>query len=195
MMFGVFTVRVPRPGWQPGGLDAGRSAAKTMVTTENVTADRAIRTPQFWLLWVVLCMNVTAGIGVLGQASPMIQEMFPGSITAAAAARVRRAAEPRQHGRAVLLVVALGLRRPEGHVRDVLRAGRRAVRRRAVDRPSGERRAVRAGLRGHHEHVRRRFRDDSRVPPRHVRHACRSARFTGGCSPRGPPPACSGPCS
>jgi MFS family permease len=85
MMFGVFTVRVPRPGWQPAGW-VPSDHPKPMVTTGNVTADRAIRTPQFWLLWVVLCMNVTAGIGVLGQASPMIQEMFPGSITAAAAA-------------------------------------------------------------------------------------------------------------
>lgn len=57
-----------------------------MVATGNVTADEAIKTRQFWLLWVVLCVNVTAGIGVLGQASPMIQEMFPGSITVAAAA-------------------------------------------------------------------------------------------------------------
>jgi MFS family permease len=57
-----------------------------MMTQGNVTAEKAISTPQFWLLWVVLCMNVTAGIGVLGQASPMIQEMFPGTITAAAAA-------------------------------------------------------------------------------------------------------------
>jgi MFS family permease len=85
MMFGVFTVRVPRPGWQPRGWTPSEHPKK-MVTRENVTASLAIRTPQFWLLWVVLCMNVTAGIGVLGQASPMIQEMFPGSITAAAAA-------------------------------------------------------------------------------------------------------------
>jgi len=84
MMFGVFTIRVPRPGWQPRGMPSDRP--KKMVTTENVTANLAIRTPQFWLLWVMLCMNVTAGIGVLGQASPMIQEMFPGAITAAAAA-------------------------------------------------------------------------------------------------------------
>jgi MFS family permease len=48
--------------------------------------DTAIRTPQFWLLWWVLCLNVTAGIGVLGQASAMAQEMFPGRITPAAAA-------------------------------------------------------------------------------------------------------------
>ena len=85
MMFGVFTVRVPRPGWQPRGWTPSEHPKK-MVTKENVTASLAIRTPQFWLLWVVLCMNVTAGIGVLGQASPMIQEMFPGSITVAAAA-------------------------------------------------------------------------------------------------------------
>jgi MFS family permease len=85
MMFGVFTVRIPRPGWQPRGWTPSKRPRK-MVTTENVTANLAIRTPQFWLLWVMLCVNVTAGIGVLGQASPMIQEMFPGSITAAAAA-------------------------------------------------------------------------------------------------------------
>ena len=85
MMFGVFTVRIPRPDWRPRGWTP-MERPRSMITTSNVTADRAIRTPQFWLLWVVLCMNVTAGIGVLGQASPMIQEMFPGSITAAAAA-------------------------------------------------------------------------------------------------------------
>ncbi len=46
---------------------------------------QALKTPQFWLIWIVLCMNVTAGIGVLGQASAMSQEMFPGRVTAAAA--------------------------------------------------------------------------------------------------------------
>jgi MFS family permease len=85
MMFGVFTVRVPPPDWAPHGWIPAEHP-KPMVTTGNVMADRAIRTPQFWLLWMVLCMNVTAGIGVLGQASPMIQEMFPGSISASAAA-------------------------------------------------------------------------------------------------------------
>jgi MFS family permease len=85
MMYGVFTVRIPRPEWRPAGW-VPPERPRRMVTSENVTAKRAIRTPQFWLLWVVLCMNVTAGIGVLGQASPMIQEMFPGSITASAAA-------------------------------------------------------------------------------------------------------------
>ena len=85
MLFGVFTVRVPRPDWQPRGW-ARSERSRPLVTTGNVTADRAITTPQFWLLWAVLCLNVTAGIGVLGQASPMIQEMFSGSISANAAA-------------------------------------------------------------------------------------------------------------
>jgi MFS family permease len=57
-----------------------------LVTNANVLVDMAWRTPQFWLLWGVLCMNVTAGIGVLGQASPMIQEIFSGKVTPSAAA-------------------------------------------------------------------------------------------------------------
>jgi MFS family permease len=85
MMFGVFTVRLPAPDWKPAGYKPPERANE-MITTANVTADQAIRTPQFWLLWTVLFLNVTAGIGVLGQASPMIQEMFPGVISAAAAA-------------------------------------------------------------------------------------------------------------
>jgi MFS family permease len=98
MMFGVFTVRLPAPGWKPAGApearkpEAGRPEAGGAVRTghappgANVHVDEALKTKQFWLLWAVLCLNVTAGIGVLGQASPMIQEMFPGVITAAAAA-------------------------------------------------------------------------------------------------------------
>jgi MFS family permease len=57
-----------------------------MVTQANVVVNQAWRTPQFWLLWGVLCMNVSAGIGVLGQASPMIQEVFSGRVSAAGAA-------------------------------------------------------------------------------------------------------------
>jgi MFS family permease len=85
MMCGAFTVRVPPPGWRPARWVAP-DKPRRLVTNSNVTAARAIGTPQFWLLWVVLCLNVTAGIGVLGQASPMIQEMFPGLISAGAAA-------------------------------------------------------------------------------------------------------------
>jgi MFS family permease len=85
MMIGVLTVRVPAEGWKPAGW-VPSAHAKKLVTTANVELDVAWRTPQFWLLWGVLCMNVTAGIGVLGQASPMIQEMFTGRVTPASAA-------------------------------------------------------------------------------------------------------------
>ena len=59
---------------------------KPLVTTQNVFVYQALKTPQFWLIWWVLCLNVTAGIGVLGQASAMSQEMFPGRVTVTAAA-------------------------------------------------------------------------------------------------------------
>jgi len=84
MMFGVFTVRVPQAGWKPEGWVAP-AKPRALVTPHNVEVNAAFATPQFWFLWVVLCMNVTAGIGILEQASPMIQELFKGRITAAAA--------------------------------------------------------------------------------------------------------------
>jgi MFS transporter len=76
MMIGVFSVRVPSPDWKPAGWIPS-TKPNSLITTANVSVDVAWKTPQFWLLWGVLCMNVTAGIGVLGTASPMIQEMFP----------------------------------------------------------------------------------------------------------------------
>jgi MFS family permease len=75
MMFGVFTIRVPAEGWKPAGWTPASTAGK-MMTDGHVDADQAIKTPQFYLLFAVLALNVTAGIGVLGQASVMIQEMF-----------------------------------------------------------------------------------------------------------------------
>lgn len=85
MMIGATIVRVPREGWLPEGWTPPVKQ-NAMVTTADVHIDDALKTPQFWLLWGVLCLNVTAGIGVLGQASAMSQEMFPGRITPAAAA-------------------------------------------------------------------------------------------------------------
>ncbi|MCI9888130.1 OFA family MFS transporter [Micrococcales bacterium 31B] len=76
MMFGAFTVRVPAADWKPEGFDPTRRKVDAMVTSNHVSADNAIKTPQFWLLWVVLFCNVTAGIGILEQASPMIQDFF-----------------------------------------------------------------------------------------------------------------------
>jgi len=74
MGFGAITVRVPAKGWRPAGWEA-RGLASTDAAFA-VGVDRAWRTPQFWLLWAVLALNVTAGIGILGQASLMCQDMF-----------------------------------------------------------------------------------------------------------------------
>jgi MFS family permease len=84
MASGALLFRVPEPGWRPPGWTP--ATAKTLVTTHNVDPATATRTRPFWLLWAVLCLNVTAGIGVLGQASAMIQEVFQGRITTGAAA-------------------------------------------------------------------------------------------------------------
>ena len=75
MSFGALIVRVPAEGWKPRGWEP-KEHVKPLVTNASVAVDTAWRTPQFWLLWVVLCMNVSAGIGIIGQASPMIQDMF-----------------------------------------------------------------------------------------------------------------------
>ncbi|WP_164700066.1 OFA family MFS transporter [Modestobacter sp. KNN46-3] len=86
MMFGAFIIRVPAPDWRPDGFDPSTVKAKSLVTTENVSANNAIKTPQFWLLWTVLFCNVTAGIGILEQAAPMIQDFFRNGETSAVAA-------------------------------------------------------------------------------------------------------------
>ncbi|MGA9006509.1 MAG: OFA family MFS transporter [Xanthobacteraceae bacterium] len=85
MVVGAFIVRLPEPGWKPAGYTPPVVERK-LITRNDVFVYDALKTPQFWLIWWVLCLNVTAGIGVLGQASAMSQEMFPGHITAIAAA-------------------------------------------------------------------------------------------------------------
>jgi MFS family permease len=74
MSLGVLLVRVPRGETPVAG-------APSAVQGPQVSAKSAIRTPQFWCLWVVLCMNVTAGIGILEKAAPMIQDFFKGTST------------------------------------------------------------------------------------------------------------------
>jgi MFS family permease len=81
MMIGAALVRVPGADFKPAAV-----VARTTSISPDVYVYDALKTPQFWLLWGVLCMNVTAGIGVLGQASPMSQEIFAGRVTAVAAA-------------------------------------------------------------------------------------------------------------
>ncbi|MFF0990082.1 OFA family MFS transporter [Kocuria nitroreducens] len=76
MLFGAFTIRVPAADWKPEGFDPSKVKSKALVTKNHVSARNAIRTRQFWLVWIVLFCNVTAGIGILEQAAPMIQDFF-----------------------------------------------------------------------------------------------------------------------
>lgn len=85
MAIGALGFRVPPPGWAPTGWVPSATTG-TLISRATVHPTEAVKTPQFYLLWAVLCLNVTAGIGVLGQASAMIQEMFRNRIDAAAAA-------------------------------------------------------------------------------------------------------------
>jgi MFS family permease len=81
MMTGAFAYRVPPTGWKPAGWQGvEQRRSDNMITQRHVHVSRAWRTPQFWLLWGVLCLNVSAGIGVIGMASPMLQEIFGGRL-------------------------------------------------------------------------------------------------------------------
>jgi MFS family permease len=79
MMIGAFRYRLPPTGWRPEGWTPP-SEKKTMITEHQVHLNNAHKTPQFWLIWWVLCLNVSAGIGVIGMASPMLQEIFAGKL-------------------------------------------------------------------------------------------------------------------
>ena len=92
MLIAAFSYRIPRQGWLPAGWTPPTEGTeeKKMVTTHNVDIDEALKTRQFYQLWIVLCMNVSAGIGVLGVASTMMSEIFgttlPGMVNGAFAA-------------------------------------------------------------------------------------------------------------
>jgi len=85
MTLGAFGFRVAPSGWKPSGWTPSAMATNSLITTHNVHLDKAWKTPQFWLIWGVLCTNVTAGIGVLAMASPMFQDLFGGKLIHAAA--------------------------------------------------------------------------------------------------------------
>jgi MFS family permease len=79
---GAVAIRLPPPGWKPAGWTPRAERAQH----RDASPEQALRTKQFWLLWLVLCLNVAAGIGVLGQASTMIQEVFDRRVSPEAAA-------------------------------------------------------------------------------------------------------------
>ena len=81
MIGGAFGYRVPASGWKPAGwTPPATQGTNAMITTRHVHVKRVWGIPQFWLIWMALTMNVSAGIGVIGMASPMLQEVFGGSL-------------------------------------------------------------------------------------------------------------------
>ena len=76
MLGGAFGYRIPPNGWRPAGWNPAATDGKTMITRRHVHLSKAWKTPQFWCIWIVLCMNVSAGIGVIAMASPMFQDVF-----------------------------------------------------------------------------------------------------------------------
>ena len=143
MMLGAFGYRLPPPGWQPA-VRRRRRQEKTLVTSAHVHVNAAIRTPQFWLLWGVLCLNVSAGIGVIGMASPMLQEVFGGRLVGIPATLAQLAENERAQVATIAaafagllslfniagthcLGVGLGRPRPQTDVHHLLPAGLRAV--------------------------------------------------------------------
>jgi MFS family permease len=85
MMAGAMGYRVPPSGWKPAGwTPPPAQTSNAMITQRHVHVNKVWGIPQFWLVWMVLCMNVSAGIGVIGMASPMLQEVFGGGLIGAA---------------------------------------------------------------------------------------------------------------
>jgi MFS family permease len=80
MMCGALSYRVPAAGWKPAGWTAPVATSTAMITNRHVHVKRVLRIPQFWLVWLVLFLNVSAGIGILAMASPILQEVFGGRL-------------------------------------------------------------------------------------------------------------------
>ncbi len=86
MLGGALSYRVPPSGWKPAGWQsAEKKKSSALITSKHVHVSKVWGIPQFWLVWAVLCLNVTAGIGVIGMASPLLQEVFAGKLIGVAA--------------------------------------------------------------------------------------------------------------
>ena len=80
MISGSLGYRVPPSGWKPAGWNPPNNKNNNMSSVNHVRLNKAHQTPQCWFLWIVLCMNVSAGIGIIGAAAPMLQETFGGAL-------------------------------------------------------------------------------------------------------------------
>jgi MFS family permease len=104
MLGGAFGFRVPPTGWRPTGWTPSAGSSNSMITMHHVHLNRVLKTPQFWLIWGVLCLNVTAGIGVIAMASPMLQDVFGAKLLGIDAATALTVAQ-----KAAIVAAAAGL--------------------------------------------------------------------------------------
>ncbi len=145
MTIGALAIRVPRPNWTPAGWTPPVTNGNKMITRNHVHIDQALKTPQFYLIWAVLFFNVTAGIGVLGQASVMIPGELQGiGHGGGCGFWFRRPAFALQHGRAFRVGIGVGLDRAQEHVLRLLLARRGVVSAGAAVRAGRQRCALRA---------------------------------------------------
>src|SRR5262249_34842271 len=84
MLPAALSYRLPAPDWRPIGWDSGiaSTSATRMISAHHVGIDQALLTPQFYLLWLLLCLNVTAGIGMIGAAKTIVRDIFHGPLPA-----------------------------------------------------------------------------------------------------------------
>ena len=190
MMIGAFGYRIPPAGWRPDSWTPP-SETKTMITQHHVHLDNAHKTAQFWLIWAVLCLNVSAGIGVIGMASPMLQEIFAGNLIGQPGVSFTQLT-PEQ--RTMVAAIAAGFTGllslfniggrfvwaslsdylgPQEHLLHVLPARHRALCAGAVVRADPLQGAVRARVRHHPVDVWWRLRHCAGLSRRHLRHAVR----------------------
>ncbi len=125
MLLGALLIRRPPDGWTPEGWTPP-AQTNAMVTSVSLTRNEAVRTRQFYLLWGMLFINVTAGIGILAQASPMVQDLFRKTPLEAAALRFHH--QPVQCRRTLLLGFAFRLHWPPRDIPDFLHRPDRTVR-------------------------------------------------------------------
>lgn len=106
MVAGALSYRVPPPDWKPQGWTPPAHDPKRLISKHSVHVRDVHKTPQFWMIWVVLCLNVSAGIGVLGMASPMFQEILGGALVGKAGVALTALSDAEK---STVIAVAAGL--------------------------------------------------------------------------------------
>jgi MFS family permease len=188
MLGGAFGYRLPPSGWRPPG-SLPDAQARVMITPGQVHFRNAHKIPQFWLLWAVLCLNVSAGIGVIGMASPMLQEIFGGSLIGQPDVTFMNLNEDQRRAAAAVaagftgllslfniagrfcLGLAVGQAWPPLHLRRLLCTWRHAVCRGSVGCAPQQSSALCHLYRPHRLDVRRWIRCDPCLPRRSLRNA------------------------